>query len=74
MKNMVITAVRVVIVRSVQDMITMNVAAVSKLMRLRRRRSANVQSITVDINADFNGRRRTGDPRLDLAGVDNISF
>ncbi len=51
-------------------MISVNIAPVSKLAQLRRRRTASVHGPAVDINADFNGRRPTGDPRLDLAAFD----
>lgn len=49
-------------------MTTMNVAPLIKFTQLRRRRSTT--AVTHDINADFSGRRPTGDPRLDLAGFD----
>ena len=42
--------------------------SLNKLAQLRRQRSAHAAAR--DINADFNGRRPTGDPRLDLAGFD----
>lgn len=51
-------------------MITLNVARISKLAQLRRRRTGSVHAAAVDINADFNGRRPSGDPRLDLAFFD----
>lgn len=34
------------------------------------RRTSQIRKATIDINADFNGRRPSGDPRLDLAAID----
>ncbi len=72
-KNIAIKVFDGSIVRIVLFMISMSGSPVSKLAQLRRRRASSAsRSISVDINADFEGRRRTGDPRLDLAGVDRL--
>ena len=52
-------------------MTMMNVAPLSKFAQLRRRHRS-VNRVAHDINADFSGRRPTGDPRLDLAAFDRV--
>jgi hypothetical protein len=65
---MVIKARLAVFVRTMAPMITMPSTPVARLTQLRRRRAAVNMT---NGNADYVGRRPSGDPRLDLAFIDH---
>ena len=57
-------------IRSVVSMSFSSTSTSKKFAAAMLRRNQRLSRASVDVNADFEGRRATGDPRLDLAMAD----